>query len=385
MTENMETGMPTQIFVRALDLSVLGMHARKFPDEYREAGAALRWIQQSINLFASLNIMQECSYFPENPRELFEFLATPMDEFVETLPENWQEILYEARIHHLGTMIEKIDSSDYYLEDGFEYLRGFRYHKILDSFTPGQEYIGQKLYVQMCNGSPEDYICIRGFLSDPRNRFVPMDQILQTPEQVNYFKKYPLIKDLAYTLHKLSSTTVDCCPNCGAVLEKSGQNGYRCVGSRSCNEILRNKGPKRELVPSTELWIPNSATIHNIYCPGQLERKIEQLLSKYPKEALTFKRWPDKDRVDFVITFSSEKTWGIDAKMTTNAGYILKDAQYKTAAGLQEDKLFYILPNHQKKSMLNNLKKEVRDPRISCVTFNEFAHILKEEVNHELS
>lgn len=374
----------TQIFVRALDLGVLGMHARKFPDEYREAGAATRWIQQSINLFSSLNVMHECSCFPENPWQLFEFLATPMDEFVESLPESWQENIYAAQIHHLGTMIEKIDSGDYYLEDGFEYLQGFRYHKIRDSFTPGQEYIGQKLYVEMCNGSPEDYICIRGFLSDPRNRFVPIDQILQTPEQVEFFKEYPRIKDLAYTLHKLSSTAVDCCPNCGAVLVKSGQNGYRCVGSHSCNEILRNRGPKCENAPSTDLWIPNSATIHNIYCPGQLERKIDELLSKQPKEAFTPKRWPDKDRLDFVITFSSGKTWGIDAKMTTNAGYILHDAQHKIATDFREDKLFYILPNQQKKSMLNNLQKEVRDPRISCVTFNEFAQILKDEVDHEL-
>lgn len=374
----------TQIFVRALDLAVLGMHARKFPDEYRKTGVATQWIQQSINLFSSLNIMHECSYFPETPRQLFEFLSTPMDEFVESLPENWQENLYTTRIHHLGTMIEKIDSGEYYLEDGFEYLKGFRYHKIRDSFTPEQEYVGQKLYTEMCNGSLEDYICIRGFLSEPRNRVVPIDRLLQTPEQVEFFKKYPRIMELAYTSPKLDSTTVYFCPNCGAVLVRSGKDGYRCMGSRSCNEILRNKGPKCETVCSTDLWIPNSAVIHNIYCPGQLERKIDELLSKQSKAAFTFKRWPDKDRVDFVITFSSRKTWGIDAKMTTNAGYILKDVQHKAAAGLREDKLFYVLPNQQKKNMLNNLQKEVRDPRISCVTFNEFAQILKDEVDHEL-
>lgn len=374
----------TQIFVRALDFGVLAMHARKFPDEYREKGIAIQWLQQSINLFSSLNTLYECSCFPENPRQLFEFLATPMDEFVESLPESWQELLYAARIHHLGTMIEKIDSGDYYLEDGFEYLMGFRYYKILDSSVPGQEYIGQKLYVEMSNRSVEDYICIRDFLSDPHNRFVPMDQILQTPEQVEFFKKYPLIKELAYIPRKLNSNTVDCCPHCGAVLEKSGEKGYRCMGSRSCNEALRNKGPKCEMVPSVDIWIQNSATIHNIYGPGQFERKIEQLLSKYPKEAFTFERWPDKDRLDFVIKFGSEKTWGIDAKMTTNAGYILKDVQHKTAAGLREDKLFYILPNRQRKGMLNNLEKEVRDPRIYCVTFNEFAQILKDEVDHEV-
>lgn len=138
-----------QLFFSSLECGVLGAHSRAFPQEYRQRDISTMFIRQSVNLFAALNLLTGTSMFPQNTRQLFEFLASSMEEFTDSLPTELKATFEEARIHQLGTMIQLTEDNGFYVEDGYEFLKRIRSHKIQSSLTPLEEYVGQKLYLAM--------------------------------------------------------------------------------------------------------------------------------------------------------------------------------------------------------------------------------------------
>ena len=368
------------LFFTALECGVLGAHSRAFPQEYRKKDISTTFIRQSVNLFAALNLLTGTSVFPQNTRQLFEFLASSMEEFTDSLPTGLKDTFEEARIHQLGTMIQLTENDGFYVEDGYEFMKRIRSHKIQSSLTPLEEYVGQKLYLAMRKESysEHDYVSIRSFLCDPLNVYVPMDRLLQTKEQSEFIGKYPDVHELAYVPLKVNKTEIHCCPTCGAVLFAAGDGGYHCAGSNNCNHILQRKVPRRLSVQTTDLWVLNTSAVHNIFTPGQFERKIEAQLRTIIDQSNSFEyeRWPEFDLWDFRIKFKNGIIWAIDAKMTDKPIYLIDDMRKHIDRGFEEDRVFYVLPNRQKKTLLSAIRKEIEGTRISCVTLSELVDLL---------
>lgn len=374
-----------QLFFSALECGVLGAHSRAFPQEYRQRDMSTMFIRQSVNLFAALNLLTGTSMFPQNTRQLFEFLASSMEEFTDSLPTELKATFEEARIHQLGTMIQLTEDNGFYVEDGYEFLKRIRSHKIQSSLTPFEEYVGQKLYLAMRkeNYSEYDYVSIRSFLCNPLNVYVPMDRLLQTKEQTEFIRKYSDIHELAYVPLKTKKTEIHCCPTCGAVLFEAGNAGYHCAGSNNCNHVLQRKVPRRIPVQSSDLWVLNTSAVHNIFTPGQFERKIEAQLQTILEQSSCFEyeRWPEFDLWDFRIKFKNGVVWAIDVKMTDKPIYLIDDMRKHINKGFAEDRVLYVLPNRQKKALLSAIKKEIEGTKISCVTLSELTNLLRNEVS----
>lgn len=374
-----------QLFFSALESGVLGAHSREFPQEYRQRDISTMFIRQSVNLFTALNLLTGTSMFPQNTRQLFVLLASSMEEFTDSLPTELKATFEEARIHQLGTMIQLTENNGFYVEDGYEFLKRIRSHKIQSSLTPLEEYVGQKLYLAMRkeNYSEYDYVSIRSFLCDPLNVYVPMDCLLQTKEQSEFIRKYSDIHELAYVPLKANKTEIYCCPTCGAVLFEAGDAGYHCAGSNNCNRVLQRKVSHRIPVQSSDLWVLNTSAVHNIFTPGQFEKKIEAQLQTILKQSSCFEyeRWPEFDLWDFRIKFKNGVVWAIDAKMTDKPIYLIDDMRKHINKGFAEDRVLYVLPNRQKKTLVSAIKKEIEGTKISCVTLSELTNLLRNEVS----
>lgn len=73
--------------------------------------------------------------------------------------------------------------------------------------------------------------------------------------------------------------------------------------------------------------------------------------------------------------------WAIDAKMTDKPIYLIDDMRKHINKGFAEDRVLYVLPNRQKKTLVSAIKKEIEGTKISCVTLSELTNLLRNEVS----
>ena len=147
--------------------------------------------------------------------------------------------------------------------------------------------------------------------------------------------------------------------------------------------MLQRKVSHRIPVQSSDLWVLNTSAVHNIFTPGQFEKKIEAQLQTILKQSSCFEyeRWPEFDLWDFRIKFKNGVVWAIDAKMTDKPIYLIDDMRKHINKGFAEDRVLYVLPNRQEKTLVSAIKKEIEGTKISCVTLSELTNLLRNEVS----
>ena len=370
-------------FIEVFNLSILGIYQHmKLPKDEIYCETLKRALDKSafMNFRYGLKMPNGEDIMPTNETELILWFQNSIAEIVEYFPQEYKSKIMNSNLAHIEALIILEMNNAYTVTEEFRELFYRReLNKSKDKQNQVIEYQGQKFYMNMLDGTQEQYEEIRSFFIQPSNTYLHCNLISQTVEQYEFSTQYSDLVEDAYELLEPNYRKIFICPVCGLVLKEKSNKILNCINEH-CKEKSQNFINAKTIKVPGPIKVLKDEVAHNIYYPGQLERKIKALLDK---TNVSYCLWPNKDEFDFCITFAEGEKWYVDAKVVRNPYWIANDIEKNQVKYFNNsaEKIIYVVPTYRRMAYLNvvNIASENLE-KIECMTLKSF----EKELNSRL-
>lgn len=373
-----------QLFQKMIDYGLLGIYKRQKMTEKASDSSFVPALARAGAMGAFLNLKFDLEVdgegiLPETEYEIFHMFEFPLRRMIDQLPEPFRTLVMEnTEYYEAEALMEDTGRGKVILtEDGYLMLSDRRFFKAKDRIDQLREYNGQRIFEELCrDGDHDTYVENRHFLEQAENVYIPETAGHQNEEQRRFMKKYGDLFALCY--EKNDRITLFRCKRCGMILREYQNGVFSCL-SKKCNAMLEQK---QEIEMHGPGWVLNDIAARNIYYPGRLEQKTQELLDEAvtSKTVESYELWPGKwegqvDTWDFKVQLSGGRILVVDAKDVESPHWLIEDPREY----LENAEFIYVVPNDRSKEYLDqvNHHKKVLG-KASCLRIKEFAKLIGE-------
>jgi len=310
------------------------------------------------------------------------YFSKPVIEWMGRWPRELIDMAHIQDLLFWDSLIEIGHNNTFILSEFCEQLSDVQRMHFVET-----EFAQEDFYRKLIKLEQKEYEAIRRFVIEKEHRVMRRDDLNRAIRDFGIdFGKMEEIKqifDAAYETWESNSNRIYICPHCGWTVQFDSKLTGRCHSDRcryetnSFSEIIE----KNE--PADSFYRLKKGIVRYVSVPGDIELDIEKQCKEI---GLQTEMWPEMDRYDLRITFSSGEKWCIDAKDYSKAFLLkYKIENDKNAIPYGDwDRGFIIIPDQRLKSDKNYCKAVNRginivgqDDKVQCVGYKDFISIIR--------